>query len=563
MISKEEKKDFANGEDLYQKAKTHLDNVITEDGLWVEIQHTQAVDNFLEALDSGISIERFSKECIKKLMYSHSYMRHRTWEEDIQKKVAVLLIKAVKHGCAEAQFELGELQSDGRDPIETGAIWSYRTESDDNINRKLAFDWYEKAAAQGYAEAQNELGYRYTGANGTEINLQKAVFWLEKAAAQGHPAALRHLGDHYFSIMTKTETNYIRAAKYYIKSIEQRNYQIMIDPFSQYFYLSHLSDLIDIYLTGKGLPINRVKATRLLFQGEKYQNEVLKCLEGIIKSELSRPLKSSLSYTQACILFYAGNLMLKLYWDKSTISIPKEGEPRRVASSSQGYEPPPYEIPRLISEKIYAGFKLVLQQYPDLFYSLIDQNFSEKEIQSHIKHAYPEYRAIFANIHKKLEELKQEKFTVISDNTGLLPVILPLITEYAQGKSFLSIEIFADYVTSLEEKLYGFNEHPGSSNAEFSNKLLKKLIPFKQMLTREILPYRAYDLKLIELRTLLKDERKRLLPDNRSGFYKANSEIVDILEETIQKINSLAQLDLVLESPLTKTTPINSSCCVM
>ena len=48
-----------------------------------------------------------------------------------------------------------------------------------------AFKWYQKAAEQGLAMAQNNLGYMYRDGRGTEQDLEKAFKWFQKAAEQG------------------------------------------------------------------------------------------------------------------------------------------------------------------------------------------------------------------------------------------------------------------------------------------------------------------------------------------------------------------------------------------
>ena len=56
-------------------------------------------------------------------------------------------------------------------------------------NLEKAFEYYEKAANQGYANAQNNLGAMYSLGEGTAKNLEKAFEYYEKAANQGHVEA--------------------------------------------------------------------------------------------------------------------------------------------------------------------------------------------------------------------------------------------------------------------------------------------------------------------------------------------------------------------------------------
>jgi hypothetical protein len=57
-----------------------------------------------------------------------------------------------------------------------------------------AVQWWEKAAAQGDAEAQFNLAVMYTKGQGVERNPQTAFHWFLQAATQGVPSAQSKLG---------------------------------------------------------------------------------------------------------------------------------------------------------------------------------------------------------------------------------------------------------------------------------------------------------------------------------------------------------------------------------
>lgn len=57
-----------------------------------------------------------------------------------------------------------------------------------------ASEWIQKAAEQGYAEAQFELGVRYYNGEGVPKDLVKAIEWFQKAAKQGYAEAQFNLG---------------------------------------------------------------------------------------------------------------------------------------------------------------------------------------------------------------------------------------------------------------------------------------------------------------------------------------------------------------------------------
>jgi TPR repeat protein len=95
------------------------------------------------------------------------------------------LLKAANQGSARAQNNLGILY-----------LKSYG-KTKDRANAVQSFLWISKAAAQGYPDAQHNLGAAYRDGFGAPRNLDKAVMWFRKAAEQGAPAAQCSLGECY------------------------------------------------------------------------------------------------------------------------------------------------------------------------------------------------------------------------------------------------------------------------------------------------------------------------------------------------------------------------------
>ena len=59
-----------------------------------------------------------------------------------------------------------------------------------DVDYKKAIEWYKKAAEQGLASAQFNLGNMYYHGQGVDMNYKKAIEWYEKAAKQGHAKAI-------------------------------------------------------------------------------------------------------------------------------------------------------------------------------------------------------------------------------------------------------------------------------------------------------------------------------------------------------------------------------------
>jgi uncharacterized protein len=62
---------------------------------------------------------------------------------------------------------------------------------------KLAAEWFQKSADQGYERAQVLLGSLYHTGEGVEKDYEKAAFWYRKAADKGNAAAQYNLGSLY------------------------------------------------------------------------------------------------------------------------------------------------------------------------------------------------------------------------------------------------------------------------------------------------------------------------------------------------------------------------------
>jgi TPR repeat protein len=93
---------------------------------------------------------------------------------DNEKKVFESCLKAAEQGDAAAQFNLGFYYANGRGVAK------------DEVE---AAKWYRKGAEQGYALAQNNLALCYHNGTGVIQNSIEALNWFEKAAAQGFSRA--------------------------------------------------------------------------------------------------------------------------------------------------------------------------------------------------------------------------------------------------------------------------------------------------------------------------------------------------------------------------------------
>ena len=99
-----------------------------------------------------------------------------------RRKAAEWFQKAAAQGVAEAQFNLGTM---------------YEVGAGVKKDEKKALEWFEKAATQGFADAQFNLANMYATGRGTEKNLSRAITWYDRAGVQGMTRAQYNLGYLY------------------------------------------------------------------------------------------------------------------------------------------------------------------------------------------------------------------------------------------------------------------------------------------------------------------------------------------------------------------------------
>ena len=160
------------------------------------------------------------------------------------------ITEAAYQGYASAQNNLGWMYAEGKGIAQDDAE---------------AVKWYCKSAEQGDADAQYNLGYVYQYGKGVVLDYAVAVNWYRKAAEQGDADAQNNLGWMYEEGKGIAQDD-AEAVKWYRKSAEQG------DADAQH-YLGYM------YLTGKGVTQNYTEAVKW-------------SRKGAIKVGLKHPTKS-------------------------------------------------------------------------------------------------------------------------------------------------------------------------------------------------------------------------------------------------------------------------------
>lgn len=98
--------------------------------------------------------------------------------------------------------------------LTVGTAWAGPLEVTTAANTRgdhaTALNAVQSLAAQGNAEAQNNLGELYAKGQGVPQNYAQARQWYEKAAAQGHALAQNNLAELYFAGLGVPQ-DYVRA----------------------------------------------------------------------------------------------------------------------------------------------------------------------------------------------------------------------------------------------------------------------------------------------------------------------------------------------------------------
>jgi TPR repeat protein len=132
-----------------------------------------------------------------------AYAREDT--EESRREMVKWYTRAAENGHAVSQFNLGNIYYAGR-----GVGQNYT----------VAADWYELAAAQGVARAQDNLGLMYFHGRGRPVNPEVAVHWFRQAAIQGHAPAQYKLAMH-LEAGVGTEPDLEEALHWYKKAVSQ------------------------------------------------------------------------------------------------------------------------------------------------------------------------------------------------------------------------------------------------------------------------------------------------------------------------------------------------------
>lgn len=118
------------------------------------------------------------------------------FESQNYKDAMVWFQKAAKQGNAKAQYEIGFMY-DG----DCGVQQDYKVE----------MDWYRKAAKQDHAGAQYNIGLMYRDGEGVKKSNKEAIVWFGKAAKQGFSGAQEELDKISPPVKNTSQRRYVES----------------------------------------------------------------------------------------------------------------------------------------------------------------------------------------------------------------------------------------------------------------------------------------------------------------------------------------------------------------
>ncbi len=165
---------------------------------------------------------------------------------------------AAEKGHVPAQHFLGHLYASGRGP-ETEYLEAPErqptpperappAQRNDLSDYAEAARWWRKAADQGDAAAQSDLGWLYTSGRGGETNYAEAASWYRKSAEQGNPNGQHWLGHCYLSGRGVAKDE-VEASKWFREAADNG-------------VIAAQRDLGRLYATGRGIEQNSAEAIK-------------------------------------------------------------------------------------------------------------------------------------------------------------------------------------------------------------------------------------------------------------------------------------------------------------
>ena len=246
---------------VHLKPGTHKLEFVSEEFPEVKVSKVYSLERGIDCDYISVSLKnqveeerakrmRVAEEARKNNLKGDEFYNRKNYDEAVR-----WYRKAADQGDANAQSNLG---------------WMYRNGYGVPQSYDEALRWYRKAVEQGHANAQNNLGWMYQNGYGVPQSNDEAVTWYRKAADKGHANAQNNLGVMYRDGYGVPQS-YDEALRWYRKAADQGNATAQFN-------------LGRMYEIGKGVPQSDEAALRwyrkAADQGNAAAKSALKRLTG-------------------------------------------------------------------------------------------------------------------------------------------------------------------------------------------------------------------------------------------------------------------------------------------
>jgi TPR repeat protein len=301
------------------------------------------------------------------------------------------LTAEAQKGNKYAQYRLGGLYYSG------GKLGQH-----DFSNNVIAKDynqakrWFQKAAEQGHADSQSNLGILYVNGRGVPQNYVQAAQWFRKAAAQGDDTAQYNLGVLYHYGQGVPQ-DYAQAAQWYRKAAAQGNADAQ-------------NNLGILHYNGQGVPANKVVAYAL-YSRSAAQNSSGDNDASVNRSELAEEMTKreiGAGETLSREMRDSGNFLKAMDEYLATPADAKEGLPSMSTSAA------PESDAMLFPAAMAVGLKNVCSKinpsqakhYSEAFERLNNSDEFTAEEQAAFKKAmsHPNFNAVVQEAEQILEQ---------------------------------------------------------------------------------------------------------------------------------------------------------------
>lgn len=164
-----------------------------------------------------------------------------------------LFLELAEQGDPESQCYLGEYYKGYTGVVEE--------------DYEKSIEWYSKAADQGYAKAQYELGMCYKEGWGVSPDLDKAFILFKKSADQGYGFAQGELSSFY-EYGIKVDVDIKEHLKWARRCASNHGFDVDVNDFKEYLFNAIHGDrdaqfcVGDCYLIGMGVEVDEIEAVR-------------------------------------------------------------------------------------------------------------------------------------------------------------------------------------------------------------------------------------------------------------------------------------------------------------